>query len=65
MIKKGPDEEGYKWRVNLLQSKKYWKCNLKQSLFTILEWFTGMNQAFLGTSIAKSLILADRERIDK
>ena len=34
-------------------------------MFISVEWFKGMNEAFLGTSIGKSIMLADRDRIDK
>jgi protein phosphatase methylesterase 1 len=44
----------YKWRVDLMQSKQYWK-----------DWFLGLTQQFLNVKIPKLLLLAEKERMDK
>eukprot|EP01017_Pseudomicrothorax_dubius_P021635 TRINITY_DN2328_c0_g3_i1.p1 TRINITY_DN2328_c0_g3~~TRINITY_DN2328_c0_g3_i1.p1 ORF type:complete len:399 (+),score=91.54 TRINITY_DN2328_c0_g3_i1:74-1270(+) len=51
------NQEGQKyftWKVDLLQSQKYWT-----------SWFTGLTQAFLNIRIPKLLILAEKDRMDK
>lgn len=44
----------YSWKVDLKQTEKEWK-----------GWFTGLTQSFLNIRIPKTLVLAERERLDK
>ena len=54
LVVKDENDEKFKWKTNLLDSKKYWK-----------EWFSGLTNAFLSVKLPKLLILAGSERMDK
>lgn len=44
----------YTWRIDLTKTEKYWP-----------EWFQGLSELFLSVPIAKLLILAGVDRLDK
>lgn len=44
----------YEWKVNLLESKLYWK-----------DWFEGLTNVFLKIRFPKLLVMAGSERMDK
>lgn len=48
------NEKKFGWKVDLMKSEKYWK-----------GWFVGLSASFLNVKIPKTLILAERERLDK
>jgi protein phosphatase methylesterase 1 len=45
---------GFTWRVNLSESRKYW-----------IGWFTGLSAKFLSLPIPKQLVVAGSDRLDK
>ncbi|ORZ10869.1 phosphatase methylesterase 1-like protein [Absidia repens] len=54
LVQLDKDSNKYVWRTNLELTKPYWK-----------EWFTGLSEKFLGSPVAKLLILAGTDRLDK
>ena len=44
----------YKFKTNLMASKKYWN-----------DWFIGLTKSFLSIKVPKTLMLAGIERMDK
>ena len=54
MFKQNPKTNQIEWRTHLLKSEPFWK-----------SWFVGLSDLFLKAPVAKMLMLADTDRLDK
>jgi len=47
-------QKKYEWRTHVLKTEAFWK-----------EWFLGLSELFLKAPVARLLLLADTDRLDK